>query len=47
VLAAVVKSVDMSEDMQSEAIEVANEALEKFSIEKVCVFAYSTALSQC
>ena len=45
--AAVVKSVDMSDDMQSEAIEVANEALEKYSVEKVCAFAFSTALSQC
>lgn len=38
-LTAVVKSVDMSDDMQSEAIEVANEALEKYSVEKVCIFA--------
>ncbi|KAF2483707.1 dynein light chain, cytoplasmic [Neohortaea acidophila] len=29
-----VKSVDMSEDMQQEAIEVAQEAMEKFNIEK-------------
>ncbi|KIX07370.1 dynein light chain, cytoplasmic [Rhinocladiella mackenziei CBS 650.93] len=29
-----IKSVDMSEDMQQEAIEVAQEAMEKFSVEK-------------
>ncbi|KAK6429628.1 Dynein light chain [Oleoguttula sp. CCFEE 5521] len=29
-----VKSVDMSEDMQQEAIDVAQEAMEKFTIEK-------------
>lgn len=30
-----IKSVDMSEDMQSEAIEVSQEAMEKYNIEKV------------
>ncbi|KAK4907287.1 Dynein light chain [Elasticomyces elasticus] len=29
-----IKSVDMSEDMQAEAIEVAQEAMEKFTLEK-------------
>ncbi|KAJ9650023.1 Dynein light chain [Neophaeococcomyces mojaviensis] len=29
-----IKSVDMSEDMQQEAIEVAQEAMEKYTIEK-------------
>ncbi|KAK5121289.1 hypothetical protein LTR85_005455 [Meristemomyces frigidus] len=33
-LEAQVKSVDMSEDMQQEAIEVAQEAMDKYSIEK-------------
>ena len=31
---AVIKSADMSEDMQQEAIATASEALEKYSIEK-------------
>lgn len=31
---AVVKSVDMSEEMQQEAIECSTQALEKFNIEK-------------
>lgn len=30
----VIKNVDMSEDMQSETIEIAYDALEKFSVEK-------------
>ncbi|KAK5110962.1 hypothetical protein LTR62_005500 [Meristemomyces frigidus] len=34
-LAVQIKSVDMSEEMQGEAIEVAQEAMEKFTIEKV------------
>ncbi|KAI4722651.1 hypothetical protein E4T48_01115 [Aureobasidium sp. EXF-10727] len=34
-LEAQVKSADMTEDMQTEAIEVAQEAMEKFNIEKV------------
>ncbi|KAI4731331.1 hypothetical protein E4T49_00829 [Aureobasidium sp. EXF-10728] len=34
-LEAQVKSADMTEDMQAEAIEVAQEAMEKFNIEKV------------
>ncbi|THW96009.1 hypothetical protein D6D17_07524 [Aureobasidium pullulans] len=33
-LEAQVKSADMTEDMQQEAIEVAQEAMEKFNIEK-------------
>ncbi|EGD89530.2 hypothetical protein H112_03155 [Trichophyton rubrum D6] len=33
-LEAQIKSVDMSEDMQQEAIEVATEAMEKYHIEK-------------
>ncbi|MCJ1398375.1 Dynein light chain [Xylographa trunciseda] len=33
-LDAQIKSADMSEDMQQEAIEVATEAMDKFSIEK-------------
>ncbi|MCJ1412969.1 Dynein light chain [Ptychographa xylographoides] len=32
--AAQIKSADMSEDMQQEAVDVATEAMEKFSIEK-------------
>lgn len=43
-LTAVVKSVDMSDDMQTEAIEVAIEALEKYSVEKVRISVYSDAL---
>ncbi|KXT16600.1 hypothetical protein AC579_6657 [Pseudocercospora musae] len=35
-LEAQIKSVDMSEDMQQEAIEVAQEAMAKFTIEKAC-----------
>lgn len=31
---AVIKSVDMSEEMQQEAIEVSTQALEKYNIEK-------------
>lgn len=31
---AVIKSVDMSEEMQQEAIECATQALEKYNIEK-------------
>eukprot|EP01015_Nassula_variabilis_P026670 TRINITY_DN536_c0_g1_i2.p2 TRINITY_DN536_c0_g1~~TRINITY_DN536_c0_g1_i2.p2 ORF type:complete len:117 (-),score=25.59 TRINITY_DN536_c0_g1_i2:151-501(-) len=31
---AVVKNADMSEDMQQDALDVANQALEKFNIEK-------------
>jgi hypothetical protein len=34
----------MSDDMQTEAIEVAHEALEKYSVEKVCFSISSTAL---
>ncbi|MCJ1395303.1 Dynein light chain [Xylographa bjoerkii] len=34
-LDAQIKSADMSEDMQQEAIEVATEAMDKFNIEKV------------
>ncbi|KAI9727395.1 MAG: Dynein light chain [Cirrosporium novae-zelandiae] len=34
-LDAQIKSVDMSEDMQAEAVEVAQEAMAKFNIEKV------------
>lgn len=30
-----VKSVDMSDDMQQEAIDIAQEAMEKYTIEKV------------
>ncbi|CZT16166.1 probable dynein light chain type 1 [Ramularia collo-cygni] len=33
-LEAQIKSVDMSDDMQQEAIEVAQEAMDKYSIEK-------------
>jgi dynein light chain LC8-type len=32
---AVVKNADMSEEMQQDAIDCANQALEKFNIEKV------------
>lgn len=31
---AVIKSVDMSEEMQQEAVEVSTQALEKYNIEK-------------
>lgn len=31
---AIIKSVDMSEEMQSEAIECSTQALEKYNIEK-------------
>ena len=31
---AVIKNADMSEDMQTDAIEVATQAMEKFNIEK-------------
>ncbi|PGH03078.1 dynein light chain, cytoplasmic [Blastomyces parvus] len=34
-LEAQIKSADMSEDMQQEAIEVATEAMDKYHIEKV------------
>lgn len=44
-LTAVVKSVDMSEDMQSEAIEVAHEALEKYSVEKVSTSLHRTTIA--
>ncbi|EON67134.1 hypothetical protein W97_06387 [Coniosporium apollinis CBS 100218] len=40
-LEAQVKSVDMSEEMQQEAIEVATEAMSKFNIEKASL-PYST-----
>ncbi|KAF1825227.1 uncharacterized protein K489DRAFT_429521 [Dissoconium aciculare CBS 342.82] len=33
-LEAQIKSVDMSEDMQQEAVEVAQEAMDKFTVEK-------------
>ncbi|MCJ1312709.1 Dynein light chain [Agyrium rufum] len=33
-LEAQIKSVDMNEDMQQEAVELATEAMEKFTIEK-------------
>ncbi|KAK1008079.1 Dynein light chain [Friedmanniomyces endolithicus] len=39
-LEAEIKSVDMSEDMQQEAIEVAQEAMDKFNIEKVRFMAF-------
>ena len=32
---AVIKNADMSEDMQQDAVDVANQALEKYNIEKV------------
>ncbi|KAL1992615.1 hypothetical protein VTN49DRAFT_4647 [Thermomyces lanuginosus] len=35
-LEAQIKSVDMTEDMQQEAIEVATEAMDKYHIEKAC-----------
>ena len=35
---AVVKNADMSEEMQQDAIDCANQALEKFNIEKVFYF---------
>ncbi len=35
---AVVKNADMSEEMQQDAIDCANQALEKFNIEKVKLF---------
>ena len=34
---AVVKNADMSEEMQQDAIDCANQALEKFNIEKVII----------
>ncbi|KAL2007847.1 hypothetical protein VTN00DRAFT_7829 [Thermoascus crustaceus] len=37
-LEAQIKSVDMTEDMQQEAIEVATEAMDKFHIEKARIF---------
>ena len=33
---AVIKSADMSEDMQQDAVDCASQALEKYNIEKVC-----------
>ncbi|KKK21324.1 putative dynein light chain type 1 [Aspergillus rambellii] len=47
-----IKSVDMSEDMQQEAVEVAIEAMEKYHIEKVeapkhmCLLKFSTNRNQ-
>lgn len=35
---AVIKSADMSEDMQQDAVDCASQALEKYNIEKVGVF---------
>ncbi|KAK3642657.1 Dynein light chain [Elasticomyces elasticus] len=35
-----IKSVDMSEDMQQEAIEIAQEAMDKYNIEKVQFMTY-------
>ena len=32
---AVIKNADMSEEMQQDAVDVANQALEKYNIEKV------------
>ncbi|KAH0284755.1 hypothetical protein M436DRAFT_58292 [Aureobasidium namibiae CBS 147.97] len=43
-LEAQVKSADMTEDMQQEAIEVAQEAMEKFNIEKASL-AWTTSKS--
>ena len=34
---AVIKNADMSEDMQSDAVDCATQALEKYNIEKVCL----------
>jgi hypothetical protein len=35
---AVIKSADMSEDMQQDAVDCASQALEKYNIEKVIFF---------
>ena len=35
---AVIKSADMSEDMQQDAVDCASQALEKYNIEKVFYF---------
>jgi dynein light chain LC8-type len=35
---AVIKSADMSEDMQQDAVDCASQALEKYNIEKVFFF---------
>jgi hypothetical protein len=34
---AVIKSADMSEDMQQDAVDCASQALEKYNVEKVCL----------
>lgn len=35
---AVIKNADMSEDMQQDAVDCATQAIEKYNIEKVCLF---------
>jgi dynein light chain LC8-type len=36
---AVVKNADMSEDMQQDAVDCASQALDKYNVEKVWIFA--------
>lgn len=35
---AVIKNADMSEDMQQDAVDCATQAIEKYNIEKVCIY---------
>jgi dynein light chain LC8-type len=35
---AVIKNADMSEEMQQDAVDCATQALEKYNIEKVCLY---------
>jgi hypothetical protein len=44
---AIIKSVDMNEEMQQEAVDVASAALEKFNIEKVRLLSLALSLSLC
>jgi dynein light chain LC8-type len=39
---AVIKNADMSEDMQQDAVDCASQALEKYNIEKVSTYRFTS-----